>query len=258
MDKILNALKCPTCSKTLSVPVLLPCGHMICQIHTQVSDEKILCPECEIYHPNKVFTIAKAFESIIDSQLSSIDFGLKHKQSLNACNELKKQLDKNDWLLNDLNYHIYETIDEMKTKVFLKRECLKLRIDEISQKLVDYLEKYEERCKINLKEEENLESSELRKAIKQFREDNENLKMNLNEWLNALNELKIDEEKWAKIKKQSEGDLEEVCQKLKNFEKYLFMNEFENKKCQVEFFDKANIDPILSNKVKSSYYFFLF
>ena len=91
MDQVLEAFKCVNCRKTLSTLVFLPCGHMICQHHTQVVDEKILCAECESYFPNKDFVVAKAVSNMIAAQLSNFDFGQQHKETSKSCGELKKQ-----------------------------------------------------------------------------------------------------------------------------------------------------------------------
>ena len=233
----------------LSSPVLLPCGHMICQFHTQVTDEKILCAECESYFPNKDFVVVKAVSNMIAAQLSNIDFGQQHKDTSKSCDELKKKLDKNDWMFNDLDYFIHESIDELKNRVFLRSEQLKVKIDKITQEIVDDLDEYEKRCKINggnLGSKENFIS-----LLNNLKERNEEAKKSWKEWSSTLNELKVDVDKWSKIKIECDKTLQDICEKLKQFEKELFMNELDEKKFQVECFEKTNIDPVLKTKVKS-------
>ena len=134
MDQVLDALKCVNCRNTLSSPILLPCGHMICQFHTQVTDEQILCVECETYCPNKDFVVAKAVSKMIDAQLNNIDFGQQHRETSKSCGELKKHIDKNDVMFNDLEYFIHESISELKNRVLLRSEQLKVRIERIENR----------------------------------------------------------------------------------------------------------------------------
>ena len=79
MDQVLNALKCVNCRQILSIPILLPCGHAICQSHTQVGDEHIICGECGCRHLNKGFVVVEAFSKMIEVQLNKFDFGQQHK-----------------------------------------------------------------------------------------------------------------------------------------------------------------------------------
>lgn len=246
MDKVLNALKCANCTKTLASPIFLPCGHMICQEHTLVPNDTITCCECGVSHPNKGFTVAKAFADMISAEIARIDFGPKHKQSKESCDQLKKKLDENDVILNDMDFHIHETIDEMKIKVLLKREQLKVRIDQVTQELLDDLEDYEKRCK-SQRDESN--GQVFVYLMKKFKDCNDEARKNLNEWQRVLNELKIDEDKWMKIKEKSDETLKEVGDKLNEFEKDLFMHQLESKQRQVEVIEKANIDKILNYKV---------
>ena len=145
MDQIINALKCANCREILSSPVILPCCHTICQSHTQVADEEIICAKCGSRHPNKDFLVNEIAADMIKAQLTEFDFGHQHKEASISFDKLKKQLDKNDAILNDLEYFIDESIGELKNQVMLKSEQLKVRIDEITQELIDDLDDYTKR-----------------------------------------------------------------------------------------------------------------
>ena len=131
MDQVLNALKCVNCRDILSTPVILPCGHTICKYHTEVDDEQIICGECGSRHLNKGFIVVQAVSKMIEVQLNNFDFGEQHKDASKSCDDLKTHLDKNDTMLNDLEYFIHESIEELKNRVMLRREQLKFQIDEI-------------------------------------------------------------------------------------------------------------------------------
>ena len=152
MDQVLNSLKCANCRNILLEPVVLPCGDTICKSHIieVQADEHIICSQCGSRHSIKEggeFVVIKALANMIQAQLSSLNFGPHHNESVKSCETLREQLNKVDLILNELDFFIHESIDEMKKKVELKSEQLKLRIDEISQTLLDDLNTYEKECK---------------------------------------------------------------------------------------------------------------
>lgn len=246
MDILLNALKCSNCGNILSKPVILPCGHTICQSHTQVRSEQIICSKCGSSHECKGdFPINKMAEDMVKAQLDSLDFGPEYNESVKSCEKLKQQLDKNEAILSDVDYFIYESIDELKKKVEHKSEKLKLRIDEITQELLDDLDNYEKYCKEKRKSKQDLVS-----LIDQFKELNEGAKKSCEKWKNELNELKVNDEKWKKIKEESEKALDEMCDKLNNFKKLIMNTDFESKKQLVESFENFQMDE-LNNLVTS-------
>ena len=243
MDQILSALKCVNCRDTLSKPVLLPCGHTICQIHTEIAEAQIICFKCGCRHFNTGFIINEAVSDMIKAQLYNFDFGHQHKETSNSFERLKKQLDKNNLVLNDLEYFIHESIGELRNHVMLKSEQLKLRIDEITQELIDDLDEYEKRCKRQSGDINRTESFiSLTNEIKEF---DKGAKKMWEDGSRILNELKFDSDKWREIKAKCDETLQKMYKNLKHFEKEVFLNEFNLKKRHIDFFRKANIDIIL-------------
>lgn len=249
MDLVLNALKCVDCREFLSMPVNLPCGHMICQSHTQVTDEQIICSQCGIRHQNKEFKVNEAVAVLIQAQLCKFDFGQQHKDTSKSCNDLKRQLDKNDAMVNDLDYLIHESINELKNRVTLKSEQLKLRIDEITQELIDELDEYERRCKVNCRDKDT-DTGNFTSLLNEIKKQNDEAKKSWKVWSSVLNELKFDVDKWTGIKLKCDETLESMNEKVKEFEKKVFINELDTKKCQVEIFEKLNINMVHKKKVK--------
>ena len=142
MDKVINALKCVNCREILSVPVILPCGHMICKKHTEENNEKVVCSKCGIEHLNKEFVVVEGVADMLEAQLPCLEFGNLHKQATKLCEELRNQLDKNDLMLNDCESHIHEEISSLKNRVMLKSEQLKLSIDETTQEIISDLDEF--------------------------------------------------------------------------------------------------------------------
>lgn len=242
MDSILNALKCVNCRETLSMPVLLPCGHMICQRHTQVSETQIVCSECGVHHANKEFTVARALLQMIQAKLPSVDFGRQHTQTSKSCDKLKNSIDKNDMIFRELDFHIHEKISFLKNRIMLKSEEYKVQIGEISRELVGDLEEYEKECLYSLTGNANGQTeTNLVSLMEESMKQNEMVKKKWNEWSRVLNELKVDEEKWRKIQEESDQTLFEMSEQLKKFERELFINKLNANENIVEFFENANL-----------------
>lgn len=238
MDRVLKALKCVNCEEILRTPIILPCGHMICESHTLETNDLIICSKCGSRHPIKEFVIVEAVSDMIDAQLGHIDFGEQHTEALNSCKSLKKQIDQIDLMLNDLDYYIHETISEMKNRVILKSEQLKFKIEQVTNILIDDLEEYEKSCIRDCGEN----------SIDDLQERNEELRKNLQEWSSVLNELKVDVKRWSGIKSECDESLRSMREKFKNFEKKVFMDELIGKKHQVALFERQIIDPFLTLK----------
>lgn len=257
MDKVLDALKCTNCRKTLSSPVFLPCGHMICKAHAvEKADEQVLCVECGTYFPNSDFAIARGVEQMIQAQLDKLNFGPQHSESWRSCNELKKLIDKNDSVLNDLEFFIHEPIDELRKRVMLRGEQLKLKVDQITKELIDELDEYEATLKANC--HENLDSSvDLKWSINELKEGTEIARKSWQKCSRVLNELIVNEEKWREFKEQCDLNLDRLNYVFTIFNENLFTNEFDKRKLKVDHFENANIDEILRmtvNCVHSCYF----
>lgn len=239
MDKVINALKCFHCRDILSKPVTLPCGHTICQSHTQETNEEIICAKCGSRHPNKEFKVNEAFADLINAQLCMLDFGHQHSETFKSCNDLKSLIDKNNAMVNDLEYFIYDSTSELKNQVMLKSEQLKVRIDEITQEIIDDLDEYERRCKINCENKDITHN--FAALLSDFKKQNEEAQKKSNDWSNVMNQLKFDVDKWTRIKVDCHEALNNLFEKRQLFEKEVFLNELEEKKSQIECFKKAKI-----------------
>lgn len=112
MDKIHPSVQCPECRLTLSDPVLLPCGNVICLSHTRVSKSTIMCAACGQWHPNKNFVVIKPFSMlIVDAEISKLDFGKTHAEAKKACDRLNHELVKVRAIINDLELFIHDTVN---------------------------------------------------------------------------------------------------------------------------------------------------
>lgn len=255
MNIILNTLKCKNCLEILSQPVLLPCGHYICKSHTQIEkQEQVTCLKCGTAHSSKEsFFVSNDLSDLIAAQLASLDFGTNHKESIKSCEELRNQLKLNDLILDDPDYFIHESVQELKCKVQLKSEKLKLQIDDITQELLDELDEFKARCEENYKNA-GTKNETFEKFEKKFKRLNEDVKVRVNNWSNVLNELRVNEAKWREIKVECEKTIEDLRAKVERFQRELLTNEFVALKNHVAFFENLDINSLFVKDVK---YFYL-
>lgn len=261
MEIVLNALKCSDCRNILSQPITLPCGHSICKSHTtEKPDDLVICAKCGSKHANSGFVVSQALADMITSQLTLLDFGPEHKESVKSWDECKKQLNQNDSILGDKDNFIFESVGGLKNKVLLKSEQLKLKIDVITQDLIDDLAAYEKLCMTRHKAAKSTsggdaDDDEFLAMIDEFTKRNEEAKSRLNELSLGLNDFKVDQEKWRNIKAECESKYSEMSSGLKSLQKQLLMNdEFEKKALEVEFFEKANIDLVLKVIIQCAFF----
>lgn len=254
METVLNALKCKICREILSQPVLLPCGHSVCKSHTQIDQARIKCLKCNMDHPNgAAFVVSEDLSDMIQVQLDSFDFGLEHKEARKACNDLREQIEKNDaFLFMDFQNFSHEKIGELKNKVLLQREQLKLRIDENAQELIDELEEFEKLCCCDERTRSN-DANLFDSSRNRLRAENDAAKTCLHNWTHELNKLKLDEAKWRHIKQECDKRLNDLRTKTDRFQTEFLAGEFVDRKSQICYFAKADVDLLLINYVRNEY-----
>lgn len=112
MDKLLSAIKCPECLQTLSMPVLLPCGHVICQSHTKnKQDQVIACASCGQSHHQKEFIVIKPLSDIIEAKIDTLDFGKTHADAKQTLEKLQHKFETIDKIFKDPEFFIHESLN---------------------------------------------------------------------------------------------------------------------------------------------------
>ena len=185
MDRILKAIKCAICHEIIESPVILPCTDNICKKHvSEQTNGVIRCEKCgdENQIPNNGFQPNILLQLIIESGIVNLDFGNVYKEAKKSCESFGDSLKEFEVLHKDPQFLTYEKISELKNKVQLKREELKLIIDQEAKKLIDKLEEYERQCK------EYLSSNEFIEESKRLESEMEIAQSNLDSWLENLNE----------------------------------------------------------------------
>lgn len=228
MNKIQNAIKCVNCKNVLDRPIILPCTHSICQKHAALSKSldlngsSLFCNACGIQHQiplNGGFTLNLALCEIIDAKIGSLDLGKEHTDAKQACQNFEQLLDKIDNILADPANFIYEAIGFLKNVIQLKGDEMKLRIDEKMNASFEKLREYDDRCKDLLK------TSEFKAKSAKFSLEKEKARRDFEKWMATLNEVKLNEEEWKRVKRESEKAIEMFKIELDRFKIELLLGE---------------------------------
>ena len=130
------------------------------------SGESIRCGKCasEFTIPEgDGFLRNESLAEIISAELDQLDFGRVHDEAKRSCEELDHYLREIECSLTDPLNYIHESISDLKNKVQLKGEELKLEIDEKMEKLLNRLDTYENECKTN-----QVDTTRIEKEMKMF------------------------------------------------------------------------------------------
>ena len=143
-------LKCKYCHEIYTNPIALNCcGETICKPHideifSNKSTNKCKCPLCDQEIKNQSFSVNKLVQKMLTTELHKLEVDSKYKQTLD---NLKTEIQKLETILKDPETKIYEEISELKRKVDLDREQLKIEIDNQANDLIQQLDSYEHKFK---------------------------------------------------------------------------------------------------------------
>jgi hypothetical protein len=147
-------LTCKYCHEIYTNPIALNCcGETICKPHideifSNKSTNKCKCPLCDQEIKNQSFSVNKLVQKMLTTELHKLEVDSKYKQTLD---NLKTEIQKLETILKDPETKIYEEISELKRKVDLDREQLKIEIDNQANDLIQQLDSYEHKFKTEYK-----------------------------------------------------------------------------------------------------------
>lgn len=225
MDKIKDAIKCVNCFSIINSPVIFPCGHSICKHHAQSrSNNMIRCEKCGKDHsiPSDGFPNNESLASIIDTQVYDINLGEAYEQAKSDCLPLESLINQVNLFLADPSYQTREEIDEMRNRIFIKREELKQEIDNETEKLIDKLNQYVKRLSAQLDE------TEFKKCSSKLDSISREANIKLGQFKKQLDLFSLDVKKWESITDQVANEKKKLSDQLKSVRQLLIMSDFDD------------------------------
>jgi hypothetical protein len=139
IDQVKNLFDCKQCDQLLVDPVTLLCGYSVCKRHLDVLLESYpkdsntfpckLCDD-EHYIPKKGFAINKTIQNALDIKLNTLKLNPVYEECKSEINDAKISIQKIEILEKDPDNYIFEYFEEFKRQVDIRREELKLKLDE--------------------------------------------------------------------------------------------------------------------------------
>ena len=142
---------CKICDEIYTNPITLNCcAENICKKHVEqiMSRGTFTCLLCKEENYNQNLKVNKFVEKLIAQDLHKYEIESKYQETLN---NLEKEVEKIEAILNNHDKVIHEEINELKRQVDLEREILKSQIDERADDLIQQLESYEAKFKTEYK-----------------------------------------------------------------------------------------------------------
>jgi hypothetical protein len=144
MNEILNALKCCNFQQILNNPILLPCSHAICKIHSEASNKnQVRCEKCFAAHlipANGEFTRIEDLDEIIEAEIDKSSLIHGFNQMSATCKNLKKYSAKIENMVKEPVKLVHEELDEIRKSVLSISDELKLKIDKETKSILDKID----------------------------------------------------------------------------------------------------------------------
>ena len=184
IDQAKSLFDCSLCNKIIVDPIALVCGNTICKGHidkmliTKCTNKTTMfkCEMCDKEHcvPEGGFVVNKLLQKASEINFHNFKLSPIFDECKQLIKETKESAAKIEAIANDPENFIYEYFSDLKNKVDLRREELKLKIDEYSNQVVQSIEetqlKFTKLSKENnlIKETFDESNSQLNKLIEEF------------------------------------------------------------------------------------------
>ena len=155
IDQVKNLLDCEQCNHLLVDPVALPCGYSVCKKHldelmeaSPKESNTFLCKLCddEHYIPKKGFAINKRFQNALGIKLNTLKLNPVYEECKTEINDARINIQKLEILEKNPENLISEYFEELKRHVELRRDELKLKLDNCSDQIIESIESAKENC----------------------------------------------------------------------------------------------------------------
>ena len=186
LEKLKTLFNCKFCAKVLVKPIALSCGITICESHLdELLNDK--CQFCEQQHSKGPYKVNEAFSQMLELQVNTIKMSPKFDACKRSIDKAAEFVNKIDLVSKDPENFIYEYFEEIKQKVDVQREELKLKIDDYSNEIIGQIDQTKTDC------------IKMAKEINQITTDIENLRTDLNNLVQRFDSFEFNDEKYEDI-----------------------------------------------------------
>lgn len=202
IDQVEDLFDCDLCQQLLIEPISLRCGNTICKRHLdyQLNDKSsdgnsIKCMLCHKKHtvPEEGFVVNKLIQNALHIKFNTLKLNPVYDECKKEIEASRERVAKIETMKNDPEIYIYEYFEEIKRKVDLRREDLKLKIDDYSNDIIKSINTTQVVC------------TRLSKDVNKFSTDIEESKKELDKLIHQFDTIENDEKKFGDIKKNVSG-----------------------------------------------------
>jgi hypothetical protein len=153
IEKINSLFNCGFCRELFQTPVLLPCGEIICRkdlssLVLPYDSSLISCCFCYKDHVRPVddFPVVKRMVDLIELGNDKINFGKTYEYGVSLLKEFDRTIKELETIGKDPYYFVYNNLHEIKNQCDLRRENLKMDIDNYFDNILSEIDKYKAEC----------------------------------------------------------------------------------------------------------------
>ena len=181
VEKIKNSLDCDVCKQLLVDPMVMSCGKFFCKSHltellmNNTSNRKntFICGICleEHFIPNNGFVVNDRLQELVDLQLNKLKPSAMFEECKKELENAKENVVKIELLEKNAENYIYDYFENIKRQVVIRRDGLKIEIDNYSNQIIKSVELNQKNF-IKLSKEVNKITENINKLKKEFNELN--------------------------------------------------------------------------------------
>jgi len=197
VEKIKSSLDCDVWKKLLVDPMVMSCGKFFCKSHlTQLiinnkfnRKNTFICGICQEEHfiPKNDFKINDRLQELLELRLNEIKPSAMFEECKKELENAKENEVKIELLKKNAEKYIYDYFEDIKRQVVIRRDDLKIKIDNYSDEIIKSLE-------LNQKNYRKLS-----KEVNKITENIEKSKKDLNELSAQFDTLEFNDKKFKDI-----------------------------------------------------------
>lgn len=219
LNDVNDIIKCPICSNKYTIPVTLPCGESVCKIHLDnltIKDNKFKCDVCNKEHtiPEDGYPINKTIQKMLQIKLDKLERGDQFKNAKFSFDLLNAKFKTFELINNDPAYFIDEYFSDLINRIDLRREEIKVEIDNHFEQILSYLKMTKKICTEMSETNKKLLDHELKYFKQEIDGFDKDFKM-----------LDLDDVRWRSIESKTKILINKIDFNIKELKNYFLLDQ---------------------------------